>query len=291
MIDPALEALAQRAQAGDREALEGLVRGLQEPLFRLALRFLGHRENARDATQEILILVITKLSTFRGESSVSTWAYRVACRHLLRAKSSLRPITLEQLVEHDLAKPPNEIDPRATASAEARLLEEEVFLGCTQAMLRALDREQRIAFVLGGICEVESGDAAYALGITEVAFRKRLSRARSTLDTFMRKHCGVANPENRCRCAYQVNHRIAKGALDPTCLRNVEPAADRTSLEKLRAENASDTAEAQRARREIGRVRRSLELYQAQPSQRSPEDFALRVRAMLLDPNMRIFTN
>jgi RNA polymerase sigma factor (sigma-70 family) len=276
MSSPSLDQLAQRAQSGDRAALEELVRGLQDPLFRLAVRFLGDREHARDATQEIMILVITKLSTFRGESSISTWAYSVACRHLLQAKQAIRRDTFEELQEH-LAKPANQIEPSTLAAADARLLEEEVFLGCTQAMLRALDREQRIAFVLGGICEVPSADAAYALGISEVAFRKRLSRAREALDTFMGKNCGVANPGNACRCAYQVNYRVARRALDPGCLRFAAPV-DHTTLEALRA-----------SRREVGQVRRSLELYHAQPTDRSPEDFAARVRAMLADSKLHIF--
>ena len=82
----ALDELAQLARTGERAALEELLRGLQDPLYRLALRFLGHPEAARDATQEVLILVITQLSSFRGESAIMTWAYRVASRHLLRQK-------------------------------------------------------------------------------------------------------------------------------------------------------------------------------------------------------------
>ncbi|MFT3927793.1 MAG: RNA polymerase sigma factor [Myxococcales bacterium] len=280
MIAPGLDALAARAKEGDRDALEGLVRGLQDPIYALALRFLSHRDDARDATQEILILVITKLSTFRGESAVSTWAYRIACRHLLREKAEARRATFEELAEN-LGQPPNEIAPETLGAADARLLEEEVFLGCTQAMLRALDRDQRIAFVLGAICELESPEAAAALGISEVAFRKRLSRARATLDAFMSKQCGVANPENPCRCAHQVNFRVQRRLLDPACLRFAAlDRTDRTSLEALRAMG------------EVKRVRRSLDLYHAQPAPKSPEDIAARIRPML-EPgaNLRIFSN
>lgn len=276
MSDAQLEALALRAQSGDRAALEALVAALQDPLFRLSLRFLGQRENARDATQEILILVMTKLSTFRAESSIKTWAYRVACNHLLRMQTAQRQILLHELAA-DLGQPANEIEPSTLESADARLLEEEVFLGCTQAMLRGLERDERIAFVLGGICEVASPDAAYALGISEPAFRKRLSRARATLDNFMSKHCGVANPDNACRCRYQVNFRVAKGRLQPKRLQNIV-ANQESSLESLRA-----------ARAEVGRVRRSLELYRAQPVERSPEDFAAHVHKMLSEPGLRIF--
>jgi RNA polymerase sigma factor (sigma-70 family) len=260
-----LDACAERARAGDKQALEDLVRGLQTPLYRLALRFLGHPEHARDATQEVLILVITQLSTFRGESSVTTWAYRVASRHLLRQRRRIKKATFESLVEDDLSQPPNAIAPAILATAEERLLEEEVFLGCTQAMLRALDKSQRIAFVLGAILDLEASEAALVLEISPLAFRKRLSRARETLDAFVSKYCGVASPAAPCRCAYQVNHGVGEGRLNPAKLRYAVPTP-KTSLEALRAFG------------EIQHVRRSLELYRAQPEFRAPEDFAARLR-------------
>lgn len=276
----ALEAVAERAKAGERAALEELIATLERRLYPLAYRFLHHREDARDATQEILILIITKLSTFRGDSSVETWAYRVACRHLLRAQRKARrggaSVSFEVMAERDLGKPANEIEPAILARADARLLEEEVFLGCTQAMLQALDRTSRIAFVLGAICELDSKEAAYALGIGEAAFRKRLSRARAALDSFVAGYCGVANPVNGCRCAYQVNHGVRLGRLDPVCLRYAVPGA-RRSLETLRAFG------------ELGQVRSSLELYRAQPAPRSPDELAARVRAMLAAPGTRLF--
>ncbi len=266
----ALDEFARRAQTGEREALEELVRGLQDSLYRLALRFLGHPEEARDATQEVLILIITQLSTFRGESAVSTWAYRVASRHLLRRKKQgrlAREFSFEAL-ESELAEPPNAIEPSALANAEERVLEEELFLGCTQAMLRALEPPLRMAFVLGAVLELDAEEAALALEISEVAFRKRLSRARNALDAFVAKNCGVANPNARCRCAFQVNHAMRRGRFDPNCLRYARTKQP-TSLEALRAFG------------EIGRVRKALELYRAQPEFQAPEDFAARVRSLL----------
>jgi RNA polymerase sigma factor (sigma-70 family) len=262
-----LDELSRRAQLGERDALESLVRGLQDPLYRLALRFLGHPEAARDATQEIFVLVITQLSSFRGDSALMTWAYRVASRHLLRRRQQQKRYTFEEL-EAELGQPPNAIEPSALQSAEDRLLEEEIFLGCTQAMLRALDPDQRIAFVLGAVLELDAADAAATLEISEAAFRKRLSRARSSLDAFVAKHCGVANPRARCRCAYQVNHATRRGRFDPNCLR-FAAATPKTSLEALRAMG------------DIARVRRSLELYRAQPEFRAPTDFAKHLRSLI----------
>lgn len=262
-----LEQLCQRAQAGDRAALEGLLRALQDPLYRLALRFLSRPDAARDATQEILILVVTQLSTFRGDSSVKTWAYRVATRHLLRQRSRGRRYRFESL-EAELGQPASELVAARAADAEQHLLEEEVFLGCTQAMLGALDRPLRMAFVLGAILELESSEAAQVLEISAAAFRKRLSRARHLLDTFVARHCGVANPSARCRCSRQIDYAKRQGRLDPERPRFPRRSGP-TSLQTLRAFG------------EIQSVRRALELYRAQPTFPAPEDFARELRLLL----------
>jgi DNA-directed RNA polymerase specialized sigma24 family protein len=61
-----LEKLARRAAAGDSAALSRLVEEVQHPVYRLALRFLGHAEDAKDASQEILVRLITHLGSFEG---------------------------------------------------------------------------------------------------------------------------------------------------------------------------------------------------------------------------------
>jgi hypothetical protein len=63
------EELVAKAQAGDRDALENLVRRHQAWVFNIALRMMWRRDLAEDATQEILIKVVTKLSTFRGPNA------------------------------------------------------------------------------------------------------------------------------------------------------------------------------------------------------------------------------
>ncbi|NRA86299.1 MAG: sigma-70 family RNA polymerase sigma factor [Rhizobiales bacterium] len=78
--------LAIKAKNGSKQALEKLVFLVQDRLYNLANRMLVNPEDAYDATQEILILIITKLSTFKGESQFNTWLYRVATNYLLNAK-------------------------------------------------------------------------------------------------------------------------------------------------------------------------------------------------------------
>src|SRR5687767_10794550 len=87
MTNPPDELIAS-AKAGNRAALTTLVQQIQPDLFALCVRMLWHRQDAEDACQEILVRLVTRLSTFRGESRFSTWLYRVAVRHLIDFRRS-----------------------------------------------------------------------------------------------------------------------------------------------------------------------------------------------------------
>ena len=68
-------------QSGSKEALELLITRHQRWIYNIALRMVFLPQDAEDATQEILIKLLTKLSTFRGESEFRTWLYRLAVNH------------------------------------------------------------------------------------------------------------------------------------------------------------------------------------------------------------------
>src|SRR5262245_40818324 len=78
--------LVRRAQAGSRDALEGLIARHQSWIYNIVLRMLYYPNDAEDVTQEILIKLTTKLSTFEGRSSFRTWLYRIAVNHVLNVK-------------------------------------------------------------------------------------------------------------------------------------------------------------------------------------------------------------
>ncbi len=77
-----LSALIEQATAGDRAALEMVLTGVQDLVFNLSLQMLGTFHDAEDASQDILLKVMTHLSSFKGESSFTTWVFRIAVNHL-----------------------------------------------------------------------------------------------------------------------------------------------------------------------------------------------------------------
>lgn len=209
-----LEALTLAAQHGDVAALDELLGRVQHDVYRLALRMLWHPEDAKEATQEVLVRVATQLSTFEGRSSVRTWVHRVAVRALLNHRRSCaeKETTSFDEFAHELQSGSEE--PHASGP-ELQLLTREVQLGCTQAMLLCLDREHRLAYVLGEVMDFTSEEAASCLEITAVTFRKRLSRARERVEEFTRRHCGLVATQASCRCERRIAAAQQSGIVDP----------------------------------------------------------------------------
>jgi len=225
------ESIARQAIDGDREALESLVRGLQGDVYGLALRMLWNREDAEDATQEILIRIVTRLSQFDFRSRLKTWAYRVAVNYILDTrKSAIERLHLgfERFAE-DLE---SGLQPAAPDDTEHSVLIEEVKVACTTAMLQCLDRPHRLAYVLGELMELPGPEAAEALAISPALFRKRLQHARKAVLDFTRTHCGLVSDSAACRCHRRVPPAALAGSGEA---RPVQFAGRATSFQETRA--------------------------------------------------------
>ncbi|HEY1813902.1 MAG TPA: RNA polymerase sigma factor [Kofleriaceae bacterium] len=209
-------ALIERARSGEREALDQLVRATKDLVYNLSIRMLGSPSDADDATQEILIRIVTHLGSFRGDSAFRTWAYRIASNQLLTTKkrgAELRIDSFDELgsrLADNLAAGDPPVDDQLVVR-EAKLI-------CTSTMLACLDRDHRLAYILGEIFELAGDEAAAILEIAPDAYRKRLSRARERMTEFMGKTCGLVNADNACRCAKQAGHAVSAGHLDPNRL-------------------------------------------------------------------------
>ena len=202
------------AQAGDAAALEQLVLAVRDRVYRLCLRMTARPPDAEDATQEILIRVITRLSTFRGEAAFTTWVHRIAVNHLLdRAKNSVErmELTFDEFATDLL----DGLSNSPSSAPDAAILEREVQLSCTHAMLTCLDREHRIAYILGEIFGVDSDDGGYICEVPPATYRKRLSHARTRVRAFLAANCGLVNSAAACRCAIRVDVAVRLGRIDP----------------------------------------------------------------------------
>ncbi|MCI0448676.1 MAG: RNA polymerase sigma factor [Chlorobi bacterium] len=213
------ELLIQSALQGNRKSLEELIYRHQAWIYNIALRMVFYPQEAEDVTQEVLIKILTKLSTFRGESSFRTWAYRIVVNHVLNMKKSLGEKkhfdnfndywrAIENTPDMDL---PNQ----NTYSVEMKTLVNEVKVSCISGMLLCLDREQRLIYILGVIFQVTDAVGAEIMEISRDNFRQKLSRSRKQIFNFMNDKCGLMNKNNPCRCEKKTKALIDSGYVNP----------------------------------------------------------------------------
>ncbi len=211
--------LIKKAVAGDKPSLETVILSVQDLVFNLSLRMLGTFPDAEDASQDILLKVMTHLSSFKGESSFSTWVFRIAINHLKDYKKHMFaqfPLSFE-FYGDDIQNARTEDIPDLTQNVEKAILAEELKLSCTNVMLQCLDTESRCIFILGTMFKVDSRIAGDILGITPEAYRKRLSRVRKKMADFLTEYCGEYGKGN-CHCADRVNYAIQSRRIHPTQL-------------------------------------------------------------------------
>lgn len=261
-----LEDVARCAIGGDRDALGTIVRSLQGDIYGLALRMLCNREDAEDATQEILVRIITRLAQFDFRSKLKTWAFRVAVNYILDVKKSAVErlhLSFESFAQdlHD------GLGMEAPDETEHSLLIEEVKVGCSLGMLQCLDRPHRLAYVLGEILEMSGPEAAEVLGIAPDLFRKRLQQARTGILNFTRQHCGLVSDTAACSCNRQV----------PAALRAGKVRADGCNY----AASASSFQQARAVVRQVDAARRAFAIHHSSQPRAASIDFARRLMESL----------
>lgn len=275
-----LEQYVRQAKNGDRQSLEEVIYHIQGKIYGLALRMLGNPEDAEDEAQEILIKVITHLSDFREESAFTSWVYRVACNHLLRARkrrNERESLTFDFLEDLTSAEAGNTY-PLTVSGPERAVLLEEARLGCLQAVLTCLDKKFRIVVILADIFGVTSAEGSYILDMTPEAFRKRLSRGRDRIHHFMMRHCGLVNKNNACRCEKKAGRDLHRGLMDT----QKSSLADREETVKIRTQAMAQL-------KELSEIERTTILFRHYPKYRSPESFKNIVKDLVDSGKYRVF--
>jgi len=272
MQTPSLESLVKQAQDGNKDALQQVLENIKTDVYSLAVKFLWDLHDAEDASQDILLSIVMNLGSFRGDSLFKTWVYRVACNRLIALKKQRmekQNLSFDLMAEdlnHGLETPERSEE---TAPEYHRILDE-IRIGCTLAMLQCLDRKSRLCYILGEIMELDQKDASAILELSQPAYRKRLSRARSAITEFMTEYCGLFNPNNGCRCSKRVKRAIALQRVNPENLIFTEAGHP-----------SSNYATTLKTIRELTQARRAAALYRSQPTVRSNDNFANWFKAAL----------
>ena len=211
--------LVNEAIEGRKESLEKLIKQHQDWIYNIVLRMVFYADEAKDITQEILIKVVTKLSSFEKRSSFRTWIYRITVNHILNYKKlrgeAAHHSDFGNYGESIDLTPDSELPAEPVGRVNTDAVIEEIKISCMYGMLLCLSREQRIVFILGAIFGATDKVASEILEITPALYRKRLSRARKDLYSFMTGKCGLVYSLNPCKCSKKTKSLIDSGYVNP----------------------------------------------------------------------------
>ncbi len=171
----------EAARRGDRDAFNELVRSTYRDIYALAYRLTGNREDAGDVVQDAYVRAYRAIRRFRGDSSFSTWMYRItnncASTHLSRRTRQRTEELSDDVPIVDLRP---EQDP--SLRAEAAVLRHHI-----DRAIRALPERLRQVVVLRDLHDLSHSEIAAELGITTSAAKVRLHRARQRLRTVLQR--------------------------------------------------------------------------------------------------------
>jgi RNA polymerase sigma-70 factor (ECF subfamily) len=170
-------ALVERCRRGELGAFEELYQQHARRLYNLALRMLGSTADAEDVVQDVFLLAHRRLDSFRGESSLGTWLYRLAmnqCLDRLRSRAARDSQMTDSFDEAGLSWQP-------TARAETPVARMDL-----KAAIARLADGARAVFVLHDVEGLEHREIARALGISEGTSKSQLHKARLRLRQLLR---------------------------------------------------------------------------------------------------------
>jgi RNA polymerase sigma-70 factor (ECF subfamily) len=184
--------LVERARAGDAEAFRALVDLHRDRAVALALRIVGHREEAEEAAQDAFVRVWRALPEFRGESSFATWLHRIVVRLAIDRSSALRSRSRRETTVDELPEVPAGMVADAGASAGG---ESDPLLGRqVERLLGRLSEVQRAAVVLYHLEDRPLLEVADVLGQPENTVKTHLARARAAMRVAWEREASRVRP-------------------------------------------------------------------------------------------------
>lgn len=183
--------LIERASGGDPSAFNRLMEAHERRMYAVALRMCGNREDAQDCLQEAMLRIYRAISGFKGQSSFSTWVYRITmntCLDELRRKKNKQNTSLDGLLDTGWSPQDDSASPErhAVQSETRRLLHEAI---------RDLPEDMRSAIVLRDIQGLSYEEIAQALDINVGTIKSRISRGREKLREKLKKKAELFDTE------------------------------------------------------------------------------------------------
>lgn len=170
--------LITAAMAGDRAAMDALLRSHHDRVYAVCRRITGNDADAADAAQEALIAIVRGLGRFDGRSAFSTWAYRIATNASLdelRRRKRRPMVVVDDPVTHEL--PDHDGGDRIDGLGDRMAID---------AALRLVPEDFRVPLVMRDVCDLDYAEIAETLDIPIGTVKSRIARGRGALAQILR---------------------------------------------------------------------------------------------------------
>ena len=184
--------MIERTSRGDAAAFNRLMEQHERRMYAVALRMCGNREDAQDCLQEAMLRVYRAIGGFKGQSSFSTWVYRITmntCLDELRRKKNRQSTSLDSLL--DMGWSPSD----DTNAPEKQAMRSELRRNLNRA-IQELPEEMRSAVVLRDIQGFSYEEIAHMLEINVGTIKSRISRGREKLREKMKENAELFDMSN-----------------------------------------------------------------------------------------------
>lgn len=177
------ELLLRRACKGDVQAFEELMQSHESRIYAIALRMMGNREDAQDCAQEAMVRIYRAMSSFKGQSALATWIYRITmntCLDELRRRKARKVTSLDSLVDNGWSP----TDTGDTPEEHGLRVEKQNALN--QA-IQSLPDDMRAAIILRDVKGYSYDEIASILDANVGTIKSRISRGREKLREILSK--------------------------------------------------------------------------------------------------------
>lgn len=174
--------LVKKSQSGDIESFELLISSYDKRAYNIAYRIMGNEEDAKDMAQEAMLRVYRSIKDFKGQSSFSTWLYRIVtnvCLDELRRRKNDRHVSIDSTIKTEDGELHIELcsDKETPETAYERVEQRELI----KEAIRELNDEYRSVIVLRDIQGFSYEEISNMLECSLGTVKSRINRARTML--------------------------------------------------------------------------------------------------------------
>jgi RNA polymerase sigma-70 factor (ECF subfamily) len=199
----------------DRARASGLVDPHWRRVYNFVFRLTLDRERAERYVADVFDEAATRIDAMPAGNGADAWLIGLANK-LLEERLPRQPEVNFDILDETLRSEATRTDVvRSLSDPQRDFLLWELKQGCMTSVVNCLPPGERAAFVVCHILKLDDDAAAKSLGITESAYKVRLSRARKKIGDYLAPRCEHVNPMNPCRCPARVGTALAKGFIRP----------------------------------------------------------------------------